>query len=144
MASGLQLLVALESACEAQGLSCGSRLCARFARVWLQDEIGEAVDARVAIIILGERPGLGTGDGLSAYMVYEPRVGKTDGERNMISNIHSRGIAPEVAARRLAQLARVMVDQGRSGVTLDLSQLPTPKALESAPQHRQKLVEVES
>jgi ethanolamine ammonia-lyase small subunit len=76
----------------------GTPVAARFARVWLQDEIGAEVGAKVAMILLGERPGLGTGDGLSAYVVYGPKIGNTDGERNMISNIHARGIPPEEAA----------------------------------------------
>ena len=61
--------------------------------MWLEDEIGQEVGAKVAMILLGERPGLGTGDGLSAYVVYDPKLGNTDGDRNMISNIHLRGIA---------------------------------------------------
>jgi ethanolamine ammonia-lyase small subunit len=143
MGSGMTLLSELERACKANGMSLGSRLCAKYARVWLEDEIGSEVRAKVAIILLGERPGLGTGDGLSAYLVHEPRVGKTDGERNMMSNIHPRGTPPETAALRLAQLARAMLDQGRSGVTLDLTKLPELRPAPTSPQVRNRLVEVE-
>lgn len=141
--SGMTVLEALTRECEARGLTVGTPMCARYARVWLQDEIGETVDARVAIIILGERPGLGTGDGLSAYMVYEPRVGKTDGNRNMISNIHARGTSPEVAARRLALLATAMIEQRTSGVDLNLTGELASEATTGyrEPQVRQRLVE---
>lgn len=141
--SGVNVLEALTQECEARGLTVGTPMCARYARVWLEDEIGETVDARVAIIILGERPGLGTGDGLSAYMVYEPRVGKTDGNRNMISNIHARGTLPEVAARRLSMLAAAMIAQRTSGVDLDLSGELASEASAGyrEPQVRQRLVE---
>jgi ethanolamine ammonia-lyase small subunit len=123
MASGVTMVDELERACAARGLTVGSRVCARFARVWLQDEIGQEVDAKVAVIVLGERPGLGTGDGLSAYVVHAPRIGKTDGDRNMMSNLHARGTPPAQAARRLALLFTAMLEQGRSGVALDLSSL---------------------
>lgn len=147
MGSGMDALQALTRECEARGMSVGTPMCAQFARVWLQDEIGETVNAKVAIIILGERPGLGTGDGLSAYMVYEPRIGKTDGNRNMISNIHARGTLPEVAARRLAMLAQAMIAQGTSGVDLDLEAASSELASELGtgyrePQERVRLVEV--
>jgi len=144
MDSGMALLEALEAACGREGLSVGSPLCARYARVWLEDEIGNEVRAKVAILVLGERPGLGTGDGLSAYLVYKPQVGKTDGERNMMSNIHSRGTPPNIAADRLAQLARAMITQERSGVTLDLSVLPIANTETAAAQERVPLVEIES
>jgi ethanolamine ammonia-lyase small subunit len=144
MGSGMTLLTALEGACAAQGMRVGSRICAKFSRVWLQDEIGEEVRARVAIILLGERPGLGTGDGLSAYLVYQPQVGKTDGDRNMMSNIHPRGTSPEQAAERLALLARAMLEQERSGVALDLASLTEFQPGYRAAQTRQRLVEVES
>jgi len=147
MGSGLALLEAFSRECQERGWSVGTPMCARFARVWLEDEIGQEVGARVAAILLGERPGLGTGDGLSAYLVYGPRVGRTDGERNMMSNIHARGTPPEQAAKRLAVLVGAMLDQKTSGVKLDL--LPLEAELGEvarggyrAPQERERLVEV--
>ena len=130
-------------------MSNGVPVVARYARVWLEDEIGAAVGAKVAAILLGERPGLGTGDGLSAYMVYDPKIGNTDSNRNMMSNIHPRGTRPEVAGERLAVLARAMVDQKKSGVDLDLSHLGTElgdaaRRAHRAPQVRVRLVELGS
>jgi ethanolamine ammonia-lyase small subunit len=147
MQSGLALLESFTKACQARGLSVGVPVVARYARVWLEDEIGAAVGAKVAAILLGERPGLGTGDGLSAYLVYDPKIGNTDGQRNMMSNIHARGTRPEVAGDRLAVLARAMVDQKKSGVELDLSQLTqqlgdAASRVHRAPQVRVRLVEI--
>ena len=123
MGSGLALLAHFTRECEARGWSVGTPMCARYARVWLEDEIGETVNAKVAAILLGARPGLGTGDGLSAYLVYTPKLGCSDGDRNMMSNIHARGAPPEQAARRLAVLAGAMLDQRTSGVPLNLAGL---------------------
>ncbi|MEJ7600452.1 MAG: ethanolamine ammonia-lyase subunit EutC [Kofleriaceae bacterium] len=143
MQTGKQLHDAVAQACQARGLSVGTPVAARFARVWLEDEIGQEVGAKVAMILLGERPGLGTGDGLSAYVVFEPAVGKTDGDRNMISNIHLRGTPPEEAAIRLAALASAMIAQRSSGVTLDLGRLGEVAGGRGyrAPQVRQRLVD---
>lgn len=140
--TGKQLHDAVAAACRARGLSVGTPVAARFARVWLEDEIGQETGAKVAMILLGERPGLGTGDGLSAYVVYEPRIGKTDGDRNMISNIHARGTPPDEAAARLAALAAAMIEQRTSGVTLDLARLGEAAGGRGyrAPQVRQRLV----
>lgn len=141
MGSGKALHDAVARACQARGLSVGTPVAARFARVWLEDEIGQEVGAKVAMILLGERPGLGTGDGLSAYVVYEPRVGRNDGDRNMISNIHPRGIPIDDAAFRLAALAAGMIAQNTSGVSLDLARLGEPsERIPRPPQVRQKLV----
>ncbi len=147
MGSGVELLKSFTAACEARGMSVGTPMCAQFARVWLEDEIGETVQAKVAAILLGERPGLGTGDGLSAYLVYGPKVGKTDGDRNMMSNIHARGTPPAQAGARLAVLASAMLAQGTSGVSLDLSGLAQELGDAGgrgyrAPQERVRLVEV--
>jgi ethanolamine ammonia-lyase small subunit len=142
VATGKQLHDAVAAACGARGLTVGTPVAARFARVWLEDELGQEVRAKVAMILLGERPGLGTGDGLSAYVVYDPRLGKTDGDRNMISNIHARGTPPEEAAARLAALAQAMIAQRTSGVTLDLGRLGEVAGGRGyrAPQVRQRLV----
>ena len=141
MGSGKALYDAVARACQARGLSVGTPVAARFARVWLEDEIGQEVGAKVAMILLGERPGLGTGDGLSAYVVYDPKLGRTDGDRNMISNIHARGIPIDDAARRLASLAAGMIEQRTSGVTLDLARLgESSERAPRPPQVRQKLV----
>jgi len=141
MGSGNALLDAVARACQARGLTVGTPVAARFARVWLEDEIGQEVGAKVAMILLGERPGLGTGDGLSAYVVYEPKLGNTDGNRNMISNIHARGIPVEDAAFRLAALAAGMLQQKTSGVGLDLARLGEPSERSPRPpQVRRKLV----
>ena len=139
--TGKVLYDAVAKACAARGLSVGTPVAARFARVWLEDEIGQEVGAKVAMILLGERPGLGTGDGLSAYVVFDPRIGNTDGDRNMISNIHMRGTPPEEAAARLAALAQAMIAQRCSGVTLDLGKLGVVAGGRGyrAPQVRQKL-----
>jgi ethanolamine ammonia-lyase small subunit len=142
-ATGKQLHDAVAQACGARGLRVGTPVAARFARVWLEDEIGQETGAKVAMILLGERPGLGTGDGLSAYVVHDPKIGNTDGDRNMISNIHARGTPPEEAAVRLAALAAAMIEQRCSGVTLDLGRLGEVAGGRGyrAPQVRQRLVD---
>ncbi|HEY4175430.1 MAG TPA: ethanolamine ammonia-lyase subunit EutC [Kofleriaceae bacterium] len=142
MQTGKLLHDGVVRACQRRGLSTGTPVCARFARVWLEDEIGAEVNAKVSMILLGERPGLGTGDGLSAYVVFGPKLGNTDGDRNMISNIHERGIVPEDAAERLAALAQAMINQQTSGVLLDLGKLGEVADGRGyrAPQVRQKLV----
>jgi len=147
MGAGPALMGAFIAECEKRGWKVGTPLCARFARVWLEDDVGQEVGAKVAAILLGERPGLGTGDGLSAYLVYDPRLGKTDGDRNMMSNIHERGTPPAEAARRLAILVGAMLEQKRSGVSLDLAPMVAELGEAAgtgyrAPQKRVRLVEV--
>ncbi|MFZ5478617.1 MAG: ethanolamine ammonia-lyase subunit EutC [Myxococcota bacterium] len=141
MGAGPELLSAFVAECEKRGWTVGTPMCAKFARVWLEDEIGQEVHAKVAAILLGERPGLGTGDGLSAYLVFDPKVGNTDGDRNMMSNIHARGTPPKDAAKRLAALVGAMLAQRTSGVKLDLAGTDVPVGYRP-PQVRTRLVEV--
>ncbi len=141
MQTGKQLAELVAAQCHARGLTTGTPIAVRYARVWIEDEIGQEVNAKVAMILLGERPGLGTGDGLSAYVVHGPKLGNTDGDRNMISNIHQRGIVPELAAQRLAAFAQAMIAQHKSGVELDLSALGGEASRTyREPQVRQRLV----
>jgi ethanolamine ammonia-lyase small subunit len=78
--------------------------------------------------------------------VYDPKVGNTDGNRNMMSNIHARGAPPETAGKRLAVLAQAMIAQRTSGVTLDLAPIASQlgeaaSRAHRAPEPRVRLVE---
>ena len=70
------------------------------------------------MLLIGERPGLATAESLSAYMAYQPRVSHTDANRNLISNIHARGLNASQAASRILNLAAQMMHGGISGYTL--------------------------
>jgi ethanolamine ammonia-lyase small subunit len=112
------LLPALSSALKAQGFSLGAPVFVRHARIGVQDEIGVILRAKSTIILVGERPGLGTGDSLSIYTAFNPRLGQDNAEKNCISNVRDLGFPPAEAAVECAKLMRRTFDAGGGGVHL--------------------------
>jgi len=98
-----------------RGWSLGPIFLIRHCRVGILNEIGELLNPKVAVLLIGERPGLATAESLSAYMAYRPNPSHTDANRNLISNIHARGVSPEQAADRILDLAASMMKVQNSG-----------------------------
>lgn len=88
------------------------------ARVAIADEVGSAFNAKIAVIFIGERPGLSAADSLGIYLTYEPAPGKTDASRNCISNVRREGLSYELAADKLFYLLTKSLQFGYSGVNL--------------------------
>jgi ethanolamine ammonia-lyase small subunit len=96
----------------------GQTLLVHYCRVGLLNEIGELLNPRVVVMLIGERPGLATAESLSAYLAYRPRNSHTDADRNVISNIHARGLSPQEAADRIVNFAAQMIKAEISGYQL--------------------------
>lgn len=105
----------------------GPVVIARQGRVALGDEIGAALGAEAVAVLIGERPGLSTPDSLGLYLTWQPRPGRTDAERNCISNIRPEGLPIPEAAAKLLWLIDAMRRLGLTGVALKDEQ-PTPAA----------------
>ena len=101
----------------------GPVVIASQARVAIGDEIGQALNARVVAMLIGERPGLSSPDSLGIYLTYNPKLGLSDADRNCISNIRPEGLPYASAAKKLLWLTKEAMRVKTSGVALkDLSE----------------------
>jgi ethanolamine ammonia-lyase small subunit len=112
------LLPLLAAEARRRGWRFGQPFFIRHGRVGVLNDIGDVLDPAVAVLLIGERPGLATAESLSAYMAYRPRAGHDDSRRNLISNIHARGVPTDQAAVRIARLAEQMIGLATSGVAV--------------------------
>lgn len=111
-----------------RGWKLGRPFLVRHCRVGIMNEVGELLRPEVVLLLIGDRPGLATAESLSAYMAFRPRKGDNDARRNLISNIHVRGLSAEQAGLRIVNLAAQMRSQQLSGVQLK-ENLESPKWL---------------
>src|SRR5271170_3379726 len=124
-----RLLPLLVEGAGARGWSVGQTFIIHHCRVGIVNEIGELLRPRVVLLLIGERPGLGTAESLSAYMAYQPQRTHTDANRNLISNIHGRGLSADEAAARILNLCAQMISLRISGVALKESAGHEPESL---------------
>lgn len=122
------LLPMLAKRAELHGWSLGKPFAVNYCRVGVMNDVGELLQPKVVVLLIGERPGLATAESLSAYMAYQPRAGHNDSNRNLISNIHARGVSTEAAASRIIDLAGQMTQRQTSGVEIK-EDLPKAKWL---------------
>jgi ethanolamine ammonia-lyase small subunit len=88
-------------------------------RVAVGDDVGTILRSRFVLVLIGERPGLSVPESVGAYLTFEPGPGRTDAQRNCVSNIHERGLAIDDAARRVVGLAVRASMLGLTGVGLN-------------------------
>ena len=132
-AHALELLRRLLPGLAADNVSVGCIVVASGARVALGDEIGALLRARLVVMLIGERPGLSAPDSLGAYLTFAPEIGRTDAERNCVSNIHREGLTYAEAAYKIGWLVREGLAREVTGVTLkDESADHAPRRISSA------------
>jgi ethanolamine ammonia-lyase small subunit len=117
-AHAVELMRSLLPRLAGANIALGAVVVARGARVALGDEIGAIVKARMVVVLIGERPGLSAPDSLGAYLTFAPEVGRTDAERNCVSNIHREGLSYDEASVKIAWLVREALERKVSGVAL--------------------------
>ena len=118
----------------------GPIVVAQQARVALGDSVGERLHAKLVVMLIGERPGLSSPDSLGLYLTWAPRSGRSDAERNCISNVRPEGLGYVQAARKLLWLCREAQRLQLTGVQLkdrsdvvELGTVPVADALPNAP-----------
>jgi ethanolamine ammonia-lyase small subunit len=114
------LLPALTQGLASMGITTGTPVFVKHGRVAIMDAIGEELKPEVAVVLIGERPGLGTAESMSAYLGYKPRMGMVESERSVISNIHRAGIPASEAGAHLVTVIKKILDAKASGINLEI------------------------
>lgn len=112
------VLPGIVAGAHARGWTCGRVVTVENCRVGVLNDIGRILGSGVVVLLIGERPGLRAADSLSAYMAWRPGPGNTDADRNLVANIHSRGVPPAEAVTRILDLASQMQTSRYSGIAI--------------------------
>jgi ethanolamine ammonia-lyase small subunit len=117
-----QILPVIKQGVQAAGLTFGTPFFVEGCRVGVINDIGDLLQPEVVILLIGERPGLGRADSMSAYMAWRPKAGDTDADRDVICNIfEGGGTNPLEAGAFIVQVAQKMRRHQASGVKLKLA-----------------------
>src|SRR6266545_2651851 len=116
-----QIFPVIRQGVQTTGLTFGTPFFIKYARVGVMNDVGELVKPDVVILLIGERPGLGRAESMSAYMGYKPKYGDSDADRDVVCNIFENGgTNPLEAGAFVVQLAQNMRKHQASGVKLKL------------------------
>ena len=112
------VLPAIYNGLKATNLKVGTPFFVKYGRVGAEDSVAKILNAKVTVILLGERPGLATSSSLSAYCVYGGYPGIPEANRTVVSNIPNAGPPPVEAGAYIAELCKQMYDKKSSGLDL--------------------------
>lgn len=116
-----QIFPVITQGLKAAGIRIGTPFFIKFARVGVINDVNEIIGADVVVILIGERPGLGVADALSAYMGWRPGPGKTDAHRDVICMITANGgTNPLEGGAYVVELIKKTLKYQASGVELKL------------------------
>ncbi|MEO1561798.1 MAG: ethanolamine ammonia-lyase subunit EutC [Pseudomonadota bacterium] len=122
--NGPAFMAALADALTRSGWTPSPIILATLSRVALGDQIATALDAKLVVMALGERPGLSAADSLGVYITWDPKPETQDSARNCISNIREAGLSIDEAVLQSTVLIAAMRAQGVSGVALSVEDAP--------------------
>jgi len=114
------VLPVLTQGLTAAGIKVGTPFFIKNGRVGVQDHAGILLNAEVVISLIGERPGLGTADSMSAYIIYKPGENTVEADRTVFSNIHRGGTPPAEAGAHLVDVIKQILAAKVSGMKLSL------------------------
>lgn len=117
-ANALDCTAAIRQGLQNEGISLDKIPFVQFCRVGASDHIGDLTGCELLCLLVGERPGLGTAESMSAYITYRPHRGIPEAKRTVISNIHRQGIHAVEAGAHIASLMTEMLRQKASGIDL--------------------------
>ena len=116
-----QIFPVIKQGVQAAGLTFGTPFFIKYARVGVMNDVGELIKPDVVILLIGERPGLGRAESMSAYMGYKPKYGDTDADRDVVCNIFENGgTNPLEGGAFVVQIAQKMRKNQASGVKLKM------------------------
>ncbi|HUG33692.1 MAG TPA: ethanolamine ammonia-lyase subunit EutC [Anaerolineales bacterium] len=117
-----QIFPVIKQGAQNAGLTFGVPFFIKYARVGVMNDISELIKPDVVILLIGERPGLGRAESMSAYMAYKPKTGDNDADRDVVCNIFENGgTNPLEAGAFVIQIAQKMRKHQASGVKLKLA-----------------------